>query len=40
MVAPGYIDLDMALSKQFNMGEKRHFELCFEAFNLANHPNF
>lgn len=37
---PGFINLDAALSREFNIDEHRHFEVRFEAFNLANHANF
>ena len=37
---PGYVDVDAALSRDFNIREHQQFELRFEAFNLANHTNF
>jgi hypothetical protein len=37
---PGAINLDAAISRDFTVRERMHFELRFEAFNLANHPNF
>jgi hypothetical protein len=38
--APGYQNLDMALSKRFSAGGPRYFELRAEIFNLLNRPNF
>jgi hypothetical protein len=38
--APGYTNVDAALSKRFNMGGTRYLEFRAEAFNLLNHPNF
>jgi hypothetical protein len=37
---PGAVNIDAAISREFNVRERMHFELRFEAFNLANHPNF
>jgi hypothetical protein len=37
---PGAVNVDVALSREFNVRERMRFELRFEAFNLANHPNF
>ena len=37
---PGAVNVDAALSREFVVRERMHFELRFEAFNLANHPNF
>ena len=37
---PGAVNVDAALSREFIVRERMHFELRFEAFNLANHPNF
>jgi hypothetical protein len=37
---PKAVNLDAALSREFTVRERMHFELRFEAFNLANHPNF
>jgi hypothetical protein len=38
--APGYRNLDAALSKRFSVGGQRSFELRAEAFNLTNAVNF
>jgi hypothetical protein len=38
--APGYRNLDMALSKRFALGGPRQAEFRAEAFNLTNKPNF
>ena len=38
--APGYRNLDAALSKRFAAGGQRYVELRAEAFNLTNKPNF
>ena len=37
---PGYVDLDATLMKNISWTEKRRIELRFEAYNLANHPEF
>jgi hypothetical protein len=37
---PKAINIDVALSREFIVRERMRFELRFEAFNLANHPNF
>ena len=37
---PGFVNLDFSTMKEFAVGEKRHFELRAEFFNLANHANF
>jgi hypothetical protein len=37
---PGYFDVDFALSRRFIVREKHTVEFRFEAFNIANHPNF
>ena len=36
---PGLIQLNMALSRTFGIGEKRTLQLRGEAFNLPNHLN-
>ena len=36
---PGIFQLNMALSRNFPIGEKRHIQLRAEAFNLPNHLN-
>jgi hypothetical protein len=38
--APGYSNIDAALSKRFAMRNGRYFEFRVESFNLLNHPNF
>lgn len=38
--APGYFDIDTALSRFFNITERQRIELRFEFFNLTNHVNF
>ena len=37
---PGYIDLDLSISRRFPIRERQNLEIRFEAFNVANHPNF
>ncbi|HLX72248.1 MAG TPA: carboxypeptidase regulatory-like domain-containing protein, partial [Verrucomicrobiae bacterium] len=37
---PGAVNVDVALSREFPVREHMRFEFRFEAFNLANHPNF
>ena len=38
--APGYSNVDLALSKSFDMGAARRLEFRVEAFNALNHANF
>jgi outer membrane receptor protein involved in Fe transport len=38
--APGYTNLDLALSKRFATGGPRYAEFRIEAFNALNHPSF
>ena len=38
--APGYSNVDLVLSKRFEMGGQRHLEIRGEFFNLLNHPSF
>jgi Carboxypeptidase regulatory-like domain len=38
--APGYFDVDAAVSRYFNITERQKIELRFEFFNLFNHANF
>jgi hypothetical protein len=38
--APGYSNLDLVLSKRFEVGSERRLELRVEAFNALNHPSF
>ncbi len=40
MVGPGFIGLDMALSRTFGLGGERRLELRAEAFNLLNRRNY
>jgi hypothetical protein len=40
LVGSGAVNIDAAISRDFNIRERMRFELRFEAFNLANHPNF
>lgn len=37
---PGYVGLNVALSRQFRLNERRSFQLRWEVFNVANHTNF
>jgi len=38
--APGYSNVDLVLSKGFEMGASRRLEFRVEAFNAFNHPSF
>jgi TonB-dependent receptor-like protein len=38
--APGYANIDIALSKRFAAGDARYAEFRIEAFNALNHPSF
>jgi hypothetical protein len=38
--APGYVNLDLMLSKRINFGTERYGEFRVEAFNALNHPSF
>ena len=38
--APGYSNVDLVLSKMFEMGSERRLEFRVEAFNAFNHPSF
>jgi len=38
--APGYFDVDLAVSRQFNLLERLTLHIRAEAFNVMNHPNF
>lgn len=38
--APGYSNVDLVLSKRFEVGAERHLEFRVEAFNAFNHPSF
>ena len=38
--APGYFDIDVALSREFRLRESLVLHVRAEAFNVLNHPNF
>ena len=38
--APGYSNVDLVLSKRFEVGSERHLEFRVETFNALNHPSF
>ncbi len=38
--APGYVNLDLVVSKRFDITDSRHAEFRIEAFNALNHPSF
>ena len=38
--APGYSNVDLALSKRFEVGGPRYLEFRAEAVNVLNHPSF
>jgi hypothetical protein len=40
LYAPGTINFDMSLQKEFSVGERLRFQLRADAFNVFNHPNF
>ena len=40
LAAPGYFDIDAAVSRYFNITERHRVELRFEFFNALNRPNF
>jgi hypothetical protein len=40
VVGPGYIDLDLAISRAFTWKETRRLELRAETFNLTNRRNY
>ncbi|MGH9430440.1 MAG: carboxypeptidase regulatory-like domain-containing protein [Terriglobia bacterium] len=40
LLAPGYFDIDAAVSRYFNITERHRIELRFEFFNLTNEVNF
>ena len=37
---PGFWNLDLGLTKNFNLTERMRMQLRAEAFNALNHPNF
>ncbi|MGP8244541.1 MAG: carboxypeptidase regulatory-like domain-containing protein [Bryobacteraceae bacterium] len=39
LVAPGYIDVDLAVSRAFKVHEAQRLEVRFECFNSTNHVN-
>ena len=40
LIAPGYADVDMDVSRYFTIHENQKVELRFEFFNIANHVNW
>jgi hypothetical protein len=40
LLGPAFLNIDAAISRQFNVTEQQRLELRFEFFNLTNHPNF
>jgi hypothetical protein len=40
LYAPGVVNFDMALQKQFTVKERLRFQFRFDAFNVFNHANF
>jgi hypothetical protein len=38
--APGYVDVDMAISRDFRLYERLTMKARVEGFNVLNHPNF
>jgi hypothetical protein len=40
LYAPGVLNFDMALQKEFVMKERVHFQFRIDAFNVFNHANF
>ncbi len=39
-LGPSFVDFDMRLTWQHNLGERLNLQLTCEAFNLANHTNY
>jgi hypothetical protein len=37
---PHFFDMDLALSKEVNLGERLRFVIGAQAYNVLNHPNF
>ena len=37
---PGYVDVDLSLSRRFPITERQGIEIRWETFNVANHTNF
>jgi len=40
LYAPGILNFDMALQKEFAVKERVHFQFRIDAFNVFNHANF
>ncbi len=40
VIGPGYVDVDMAVQRSFQLGEKVTMPVRFESFDVANKPNF
>jgi hypothetical protein len=40
LYAPGLINFDMSLQKEFRIKERLHLQFRVDAFNIFNHPNF
>jgi hypothetical protein len=40
LYAPGFVNFDMSLLKEFVVKERLHFQFRADAFNVFNHPNF
>jgi hypothetical protein len=40
LIGPGYFDVDIALSRRFNIKERHYVEIRGEAFNIENRVNF
>jgi outer membrane receptor protein involved in Fe transport len=40
LYAPGYVNFDMSLQKQFSVRERLSFQFRVDAFNIFNHANF
>jgi hypothetical protein len=38
--APGLVNFDVAVQKQFSIKERLHLQFRIDAFNIFNHPNF
>jgi len=40
LVGPGYLNIDVALTKTIRVGERQRVDLRVEAFNVPNRTNF
>lgn len=40
MIGPGFSNLDLAVSKTWNLGEPARLEVRWETFNVLNRSNF